>query len=55
MACHAQCHPRVCAAQEPWVHATLDVVQPYVQSKGDDGMLRTMLSDRGDNGMLRTM
>ena len=38
MAYNAQRRPTVCAAEEPFLHATRDIVRPCVLSKGDDGM-----------------
>ena len=46
MACHTPRRLNVCATQGTCGHAKTDVVQPYVQSKGDDGMPRLTLSDR---------
>ena len=36
--CHVRRRPNVCATQGTCGHANTDVIRPYVQSKGDDGM-----------------
>ena len=40
LACHARRRSIVCAAQTSCLHATPDVVRPFVLPKGDDGMPR---------------
>ena len=45
ISCHAQCRSTVCASQMRWWHATPDVIQPCVLSKGSDVMPRPTSSD----------